>query len=195
MNREIVFVALYEVSLSLVFGLLTLYLALKVVDKLILRQNSLRTIQEGNTAVAIFKGALLLSIFLMTQNSINPSVQALKVMVLSTKSLKSNMLGIAFAYFIVFYMVSFVLSLLLILIALNVYVGATKDIEEIREIRERNVAVAVLVSFTIVGVTIFMRPAFDNLVSSFVDFSGLSRIEQPKNSPVSQPPSQKPDGR
>ncbi|WP_038032710.1 DUF350 domain-containing protein [Thermonema rossianum] len=192
MNQQLVFVALYETALSLIFGLLTLYLALKIVDKLILKQDSLRTIQEGNLAVAVFKGALVLSIFLMAQNSIEPSVQALKVMVLSSNKLKAGMLAVAFAYFIVFYLTSLVGALLLILISLNVYVSATKDIEEIEEIKNKNVAVAVLLSFVIVGVTIFIRPAFDNLITSFVDFSGLTRYEQAEGSRVAPSPSIQP---
>ncbi|GIV39152.1 MAG: hypothetical protein KatS3mg033_0952 [Thermonema sp.] len=192
MNQQLVFVALYETALSLIFGLLTLYLALKIVDKLILKQDSLRTIQEGNLAVAVFKGALVLSIFLMAQNSIEPSVQALKVMVLSSNKLKAGMLAVAFAYFIVFYLTSLVGALLLILISLNVYVSATKDIEEIEEIKNKNVAVAVLLSFVIVGVTIFIRPAFDNLITSFVDFSGLTRYEQAEGGRVAPSPSIQP---
>lgn len=192
MNQQLIFVALYETVLSLIFGLLTLYLALKIVDKLILKQDSLRTIQEGNLAVAVFKGALVLSIFLMTQNSIEPSVQALKVMVLSSGKLKAGMLAIAFAYFIVFYLISLVGSLLLILISLNVYVTATKDIEELQEIKNKNVAVSVLLSFVIVGITIFIRPAFDNLITSFVDFSGLTRYEQAEDNRIAPPPSIQP---
>lgn len=177
MNQNLFIFSLYEVSLSLIFGLLTIYIALKIIDKLVLKVKTLEMIKQGNVAIAVFKGTLILCTLMLVQNSVFPSVDAFRAMASAHNTLNFTMFGISFGYFILFYSISLIFSILLILLTFFIYIKATTNVDEIAEINKNNLAVSFIISIIILGMTLFMRPAFNNLITSFVDYSKLQKIE------------------
>ena len=107
MDNKIIF-SLYDTSLSLIFGLLTIYIALRVIDKLVLRENTLKMVKEGNASIAIFKGVLIICTLLLAHNSVTSSSAALQTMVFNYGGkLTGKIFMISFGYFLLFY-VSFI---------------------------------------------------------------------------------------
>jgi len=176
MNQNLFIFGVYEVSLSLIFGLLTIYISLKIIDKLVLKVKTLEMIKQGNVAIAIFKGTLILCTLMLVQNSVFPSVDAFRAMAAAHNTLNLTMFGISFGYFLLFYSISLIFSILLILLTFFIYIKATTNVDEIAEINKNNLAVSLIISIIILGMTIFMRPAFNNLITSFVDYSKLQKI-------------------
>lgn len=174
MNNKIIF-SLYDTSLSLIFGLLTIYIALRVIDKLVLRENTLKMVKEGNASIAIFKGVLIICTLLLAHNSVTSSSAALQAMVESHgNKLTGKIFMISFGYFLLFYVISLVFSVLIILISFYVYIKATVDLDEIAEIKKNNIAVSISLSLVIFGMILFVRPSFDNLMKSFINYDAFS---------------------
>lgn len=173
MDTNRIIFSLYDMSLSLIFGLLTIYIALKVIDKLVLRENTLKMVKEGNISIALFKAVLIICTLLLIQTSVISSGSALQTMVESHNKITVQIFMISLGYFLLFYAISLIFSVLLILISFFVYIKATVNLDEIAEIKKNNIAVSISLSLVILGMTLFIRPSFHNLIGSFVNYNAL----------------------
>lgn len=176
MNTSLLLFTSYELVLALLFGLLTIYISIKVINRLILNKNFLELIlKESNSSVAIFEGCLVFCIMLLVENSILPSVDALQTMVLSKNEFTFEMLYISFGYFLAFYLISLVFASILMAISFHVFIRATVKVDELAEMKKKNnIAVAVLISVVLVSMTLFIMPAFENFIASLVNYNSLS---------------------
>lgn len=170
MNTKNIIFSIYDMSLSLIFGLLTIYIALKVIDKLVLKVNTLKMEKEGNISIALFKAVLIISTLLLIQTSVASSNSTLQTLVEAHNKITVKIFLVSFGYFLLFYSISLVFSVLLILISFYVYIRTTVNLDEIAEIKKNNIAVSVSLSLVILGMTLFIRPSFDNLIKSFVTY-------------------------
>lgn len=173
MENYLILLTSYQILLALIFGLLTVYIVLKITNNFILKIDSLESIREGNTAIAIFKGSLTIAVLIMVENSILPAVDALKTMIYAYNGIEVKMFLISFGYFLLFYTISLIFSFLLIFTSFFIYIRATKNVDEMEEIRKNNLAVSLMLSMVIIGMMLFVRPSFNNFVASFVNHTAL----------------------
>jgi len=96
-------------------------------------------------------------------------------MVITHQAFTIKMFLISFGYFLLFYAITLIFSYLLILSAFYVFISATAKLDEIQEIKNNNIAVAILVGAVLLSVTLYMRPSLGNLVHSFVDYRSLEK--------------------
>jgi len=176
MKSNLVLFTTYELLLALIFGLLTIYLCIRVINTLILKIDFFRLVREGNIAVALFEGVLVLCALILVENSILPAVDALRTMVLATGGFHVNMLLISFGYFMLFYIISLAFSLILLSVCFYVFIKATKDVDELKEIKNNNIAVTLVISVVMVGITMFIRPSFNNFIGSLINYNKLENF-------------------
>lgn len=176
MKSSLVLFTTYELLLALIFGLLTIYLSVRVLNKFIIKVDFFKLIREGNIAIAIFEGTLIVCALLLVENSILPAVDALRTMVLANDGFTFKMFLISFGYFLLFYVISLAFSLIILSISFYVFIKATADVDEMAEIKNNNIAVSILVSFVMIGVTMFIRPSFDNFIASLVNYNKLENV-------------------
>ena len=177
MNWNSVFFTIYELVISLVFGLFTIFIVIKFLNVTFLRSRRGNALLQANTAVGVFAGAMIFCVLVLVMGSILPSVDALRTMVLGQQAFSVSVLLLSLGYFLVFYSVALVISIAVIYMTTLVYMMATIHIDEMSEIRRNNVAVAVLVSAVLLGMTLFIRPAVQRFISSLVDYETLERID------------------
>ncbi len=175
MNIELLVLTTYQMLLALTFGLLTVFITLRIINKYILRIDFLELVREGNIALAIFEGVLIFCVLFLVEISILPSVDALRTMVITHRVFTFKMFAISFGYFLLFYAISLVFSYLLIMSAFYVFISATAKLDEVKEMKKNNIAVALLVSAVLLSVTLYIRPSLGNLVNSFVDYRTLEK--------------------
>ncbi len=166
---------MYETSLSVVFGLLTVFIVYKTLDKIVLRSNTVNEIKKGNIAVALFYGVIIVCVLLLVLPSILSSVNALRAMVLGSTKLKLKMVIISLGYFLAFYIISIVMSLFIILLTSSIYMKATRKIDEVQELRHNNIALSIMLSLIMLGLTIFIRPSVDRLIHSLVNYEMIDK--------------------
>jgi len=168
------FLSSYELILSVLSGLLSVYVVFQIVRSAVLKLDVEAELKAGRTAPAFLMGAVLLCVLLLQQASILPSAGALQTMVLEGDRITPAMVGISAAYFLAFYLLSLAFALGMILLAMWIYTLATRKIDEMAEIRANNMAVAVIVSLVLLGITLYIQPSVSRFFTSLVDYDALS---------------------
>lgn len=144
MAPNILAFTIYELLLSTIFGLLSIYLGQSFMCRLILGCSFGEAFERKNTPLAIFGGALILCITILTMASILPSVSFLQVMASGPAGLSFAFFLKAFLYFLLFFAISFVSAMILLFLSSKVIMIATKDIDEIKEISQQRYLWALL---------------------------------------------------
>lgn len=178
MDFKIIFLATYEMVLSIAFGLLTIFLVNKVLNWTLLNSDSENALAKGNIAVGIFAGTLVVCILMLVQPSILPSINTLQTMLTGRDSIDLGLLLISFGFFIFFYIVTTALSLGVLFLATWLYLIATINIDEMKEIKKNNIAVSIMLSLVVLGMTLFIKPSVNRFVASFVKYDiSLKKID------------------
>ena len=178
MDFKIIFLATYEMVLSIVFGLLTIFLVNKVLNWTLLNSDSENALAKGNIAVGIFAGTLVVCILMLVQPSILPSINTLQTMLTGRDSIDLGLLLVSFGFFIFFYIVTTALSLGVLFLATWLYLLATINIDEMKEIKKNNIAVSIMLSLVVLGMTLFIKPSVNRFVASFVKYDiSLKKID------------------
>lgn len=176
MDTKLILFGTYELLLALIFGLLTIYIALQIVSKFKVGTSFSEAVRQKNFAIALFQGTWVVCTLILVENSILPSVDALRTMVLTKDEFSIGMLGISMLYFIGFYILSIVFSYIMLAIVFQVFIRTTKNIDEVEEMKGNNMAASVLLSIVMLGATLFIHPAYDNFVGSLVNYNKLESI-------------------
>ncbi len=177
MDIQTVFVSSYEVVISLIFGLLTVFISIKVLNITFLKSKGDNLLIKGNTAISLFAAVIIFCVLYLVHSSILPSVSALRSMVLGTHEITLKIVFISFGYFLVFFLVSLVISLVIIFLSTKIYLMATIHIDEMSEIKKNNVAIAILISAVLLGMTVFVKPAVQRFISSLVNYETLEKMD------------------
>ena len=176
MYGKTLFFSSYETILSIIFGLLTIFIVYKILDKTFLRKFSTdEALKKGNVAIAIFCGSIVICVLILVETSILPSIDAMRTMVLAQAQITWKIVCLSFLYFILFYAIALIISLIIIMLAIWIYMRATTKIEEIKEIKENNIAVAVIISIIILGATLFIKSPVKRFISSLIDYDAIEK--------------------
>ena len=189
MDIKIIFLATYEIILSIVFGLLTIFLVNKVFNHTLLKGDSENSLSKGNVAMGIFAGTLVVCNLILVQPSILPSINTLQAMQIGKESFDLSLFFVSFGFFLIFYLVTTILSIGVLFAATALYLKATVNIDEIEEIKKNNIAVSIMLSLVVLGMTIFIQPSVGRFVQSFVryDMSIESEIPELQQGEVAPP--------
>lgn len=184
MDIQSICYALYETVLSVGFGLLTVWIVIKCLERLVCRCETSEMIKQGNVAVGIFYGTIIIGVLMMVHPSVVSSVNTLQTLALSHNGIEAHMIWIALAYFIGLYVISMILSLIIIGLTIRIYMIATRRINETDELRNNNIAVSVLFALIMLGMTFFIRPSTNRLIQSLVSYDRLmASVEEPMLDP------------
>jgi hypothetical protein len=187
MDLRTVFFASYELLISVIFGLITVYICIKVLNKSYLRSKKGNLLLQGNVAASIFAAVMIIVVLILVQGSVLPSVDALRTMVLAGEGITFSVVAISFGYFLLFYVIALVISIAVIFLTTQIYLVATVHIDEMNEIRQNNVGVAILLSAVLLAMTLFIRTPVQRFIGSLVNYESLERIPV-DNQGKSQPP-------
>ena len=170
MDWKIFFFASYEMTISIIFSLLTIFITKRIIDKMIIGRSSNYGDYKDNLAMTLFVGAIIISVLILVNSSILPAVDTLRVIVLARDEISFNTVLISFFYFLLYYAITIFFSILILLSALGVFFRATIHVDEMLEIRNKNIAVSVITSMVILGIALFVRPALNRFVASLVHY-------------------------
>ena len=153
-------IALAQLILGLVLAMGSVYLGIKMFDKLTEGIDEIKELQKGNVAVAILLGAIIFSIanvveggvFGLTQ-SIIPGLTLVELAAALTIGFVNLVLGV-------------VLAILSIYIAISMLDKITVDIDEFRELKRGNVAIAILMAAVLFSVSYVIRGAVVAMASA-----------------------------
>ncbi|MCS6832150.1 MAG: DUF350 domain-containing protein [Flammeovirgaceae bacterium] len=200
MSSQQILFGSYHLILALIFGITTVLISLAVVGKFKLNKTLSESMAENNIAISIFKGAWVICSLILVENSLEPSVNALRTMVFTKDAFTFKMLLISFGYFILFYGISIAFSILVLAAVFYAFIKMT-PLDEVEEIKKNNVAVALIVSLAMFAITMFIHPAYDNFMNSLINYDRLENMakdlkvpEKKKNETISPKMPNYPDG-
>jgi uncharacterized membrane protein YjfL (UPF0719 family) len=183
----------YELVLALAFGLLSVLVTVRIAKAAVLRTDIEAELGKGNVAVGILTGTLVVCVLILLQAGILPSAGALQAMVLGAERVTVRMVAVAFGYFVAFYAISLVLGTGMILLSIRAYMSATRRLDEVKEIRGGNVAVALTLSLVLLGVTVFIQPSVSRFLSSLVNWDSLPALAGVQDAGTRAAPAVTPD--
>lgn len=169
MNPQLVNLALLEIGISIISGVLILFLTYVIVNRLIKRKYE---IKDDNVAYAIFTASILFSVGYTVSSVIEPLTSTLRLFIAHTESVGS-IIGNVLKYFAVFFLISTIIALVINVIGISLFTVMTTKIEEFDEIKKNNIAVALITGAIIVVLTLFTKDGILFLLDSIVPYPEL----------------------
>jgi uncharacterized membrane protein YjfL (UPF0719 family) len=146
-------IALVQLVVGLALAMGSVYLGLNMFDKLTEGIDEMAELKKGNVAVAILLGAIIFSIANVVEGGV----------VTLTSSLTSGMSGVQMAAGLVIGVVNLLVGIILavftIYIAIYVLDKITTTIDEFKELKKGNVAVAIMMAAVLLAVSFVIRAA------------------------------------
>lgn len=153
-------IAVVQLLVGLALAMGSVYLGLKMFDKLTDGVDEMAELKKGNLAVAILLGAIIFSI----ANIVEGGVSSL------TNSIGPDFTGVQIAAALVIGVVNLVVGIILaifaIYIAINVLDKITVGIDEFKELKKGNVAVAIMMAAVLFAVSFVIKGAVTGMANA-----------------------------
>jgi uncharacterized membrane protein YjfL (UPF0719 family) len=153
-------ISLAQLALGLLLAMASVYLGIRMFDKLTDGIDEMKELQKGNVAVAILLGAIIFSIANVVEggvsgmtSSIVPGLTAIELSAALVIGVVNLALGVVFA----------ILSIYVAIIMLD---KITVGIDEFKELKRGNVAVAIIMAAVLFAVSFVIRGAVTSMTSS-----------------------------
>lgn len=163
MGLDYVVVGLIFAFVQLVLGLFlamgSVYIGIKMFDKLTEGIDEMAELKRGNVAVALLLGAIIFSIANVVEGGVSGLTQTFSGSLTQGEMLVSFVIGLANL------VVSLILAVLAIYLSINVLDRITVGIDEFKELKRGNVAVAIIMAAVLLAVSFVIRGAVASMSS------------------------------
>lgn len=174
---NVFYLASYELILSFISCLLTIYLATKFLNKFVLSKPIEWFIKEKHESGCLICGAMVFSVLYLIQGSIKHSTSALQSLLLSHGNYSASIVGVAIIHFIVFYGITFISAFGAIFVVSKIYRRMMAAIDFDHEIEiKKSMALSIFLTFIALSVVMFLAPAMDNFLGSLVNHQMLESL-------------------
>jgi len=153
-------IAFGQLILGLALAMGSVYLGLKMFDKLTEGTDEMAELKKGNVAIAILLGAIIFSIANVVEggvsslsSSIAPGLTYLQMLAALLIGVVNLLIGLVFAVFSIY-------------IAINILDKITVGIDEFKELRKGNVAVAIIMAAVLFAVSFVIRGAVAGMMDA-----------------------------
>jgi len=176
MDIILLFTGIVQVFLSLLIAVTLIYLASKIFRKLISGINETEELKKNNVAVAILNGSIILALILVIKKSIESAVTIFGNTLRNPDTVFSNYLESG-AIMIGHILLGGIIAFSAIYIGLQIFILLTNDLDELKEIKENNTAVGILLGIIIVSMALLLQPGLDTILNSLIPFPPVSLID------------------
>lgn len=176
MDIILLITGIVQVVLSLIIAVTLVYLASKIFRKLISGINETEELKKNNVAVAILNGSIVLALILVVKKSIESSVTIFANTLRNPDSVLSSYFQSALIM-LGHIILGGIIAFTAIYLALQIFISLTKDLDELKEIKESNTAVGILLGIIIVSIALLLQPGVDTILNSLIPFPEVSLID------------------
>jgi uncharacterized membrane protein YjfL (UPF0719 family) len=153
-------IAFLQLLVGLLLAMGSVYLGIKMFDKLTEGIDEIKELKRGNAAVAILLGAIIFSIANVVESGVYGLTQSV------VPGLTTMELSAALVIGLVNLALGIVLAILSIYIAISILDKITIDIDEFRELKRGNVAIAIMMAAVILSVSFVIKGAVAAMASA-----------------------------
>ncbi|MCX8194697.1 MAG: DUF350 domain-containing protein [Candidatus Micrarchaeota archaeon] len=153
-------VAFGQLIIGLALAMGAVYLGLKLFDRLTEDTNEIAELKKGNVAIAILLGAIIFSIANVIEGGVSsisdsmvPGLTYLQMIAALVIGISNLVIGVIFSVFSIY-------------IAINVLDKITVGIDEFKELRKGNVAVAIIMGAVLISVSFVIRGAVAGMMNA-----------------------------
>jgi uncharacterized membrane protein YjfL (UPF0719 family) len=176
MDLILLITGIVQVLLSLIIAVALVYLSSKIFRKLITGINETEELKKNNVAVAILNGSIVLALILVVKKSIESAITIFGNILRNPEAVLSSYFKsalIMLGHIILGGLIAFTA----IYTALQIFIWLTKDLDELKEIKENNTAVGILLGIIIVSMALLLQQGVDTILNSLIPFPPVSLID------------------
>ncbi|WP_028974980.1 DUF350 domain-containing protein [Spirochaeta cellobiosiphila] len=172
MDIIILLSGIITVLIAIVLGVFILYFGFTVFGKFNRNINEKECLLDNNIAVAIVSGAMIFSIGYIFKSSLIPLVQSLFRIAFHPSSSYKTLL-IQIIIILIQFGITLFISILSLWLGLKVFTALTRDIDEFEEIKNNNIAIAILMGVVIITLALFIEEGIDKLLQVLMYQPGI----------------------
>ena len=165
MNEKIFYYGLLELGISILIGILVLYISYRVIDKLIRRKYDI----DNNTAYAIFCSAVLFSVAYLISGIKAPILNSVR-MIQDQANYDGIILLDGLKYTGLFLVIIIIVITLVNFLSIFLFTLMTKNVKEFEEIKKNNIAVSIITAVVIISISLLAKDSLYLILESFVPY-------------------------
>ena len=165
----------FEFVFCLGLGLLVAFVSFRVFPRLFAGLDAHQSLAGNQVSSALVLGSMILGVGYVVLQSVSPAVSTFQTSLISGISLMS--VSLLVAYLIGYVGGAILAAIFGLSLSVRVFLWLTTEIDELSEIRNNNVAVAVALSAVILTLSIFLGGGVKSLLSALVPVPGIASIE------------------
>jgi len=172
MNETILLKGMSELIISILIGVTLLYITYKIMDRFI--RNKYK-IGIDNTSYSIFSGSVLFSVGYMINGVKDPILNSLQLLE-SQAGYDGSPIIEAIKYSTLFIGLIVFLTAFINLIAISLFMIMTSKVDELSEMRKKNVSVSIITAVIIISVSLMVKDSVYLILDAFVPYPEMPII-------------------
>ena len=168
-------ISILQLLFSLLIGILILFLAYRTLRFFINAGAKEKVITDNNNAFAIITGGVLLSVGMIMSGIIGPILDVFRV--LNKVDAEGGGMLLQFSqYSFLFLVLGLLVCFVINIVSFLLFNLLTTDIKEMDEIRNGNVAVAIIQAVMIIVITMLVKDTTVQLLESIIPYPDMPRL-------------------
>ena len=176
MDLILLITGIVQILLSLLIAVTLVYLSSKIFRKMITGINETEELKKNNVAVAILNGSIVLALILVVKKSIESAITIFGNILRNPDAVLSSYIKAALIM-LGHILLGGIIAFTSIYAALQIFIWLTKDLDELKEIKENNTAVGILLGIIIVSMALLLQQGVDTVLNSLIPFPSVSIID------------------
>ncbi len=172
MNKELFLYSIAEICISIVLGVMLMYLAYRLIDNFVRKKNDIKI---DNLAYSIFSSSIIFSVAYLVSGIKSPILNALR-MLENNPAYEGSLVIDGLKYSVLFLIILIITISIIIFLSIKLFTFMTKEINEFKEIGKNNVAVAIITATIIISMSILVKDSLYLMLETFVPYPENSRI-------------------
>ena len=172
MDKELFYYSLVEIGISIVLGVTLLYFTYRIINRLVKKKFN---IESDNISFSIFTSSILFSVAYLISGIKSPILNSLK-MLANNPEYNGSLILDGFKYSILFLTIIIITIAFVIFISIKLFTYMTKSINEFQEIKNNNIAVALLTATIIISISLLVKESLYLLLETFVPYPDIPKI-------------------
>lgn len=173
MDLSLLFAGLLQLVLSLLIGIIFIYAGFRFFHKKIKSINEIEELKKNNIAVAILNASIIIALVIMVKNAIEPAITVFSLTLRNPDANYITFLQTA-AIMLLQIILAGIISYISIYLAINLYTYLTKDIDELSEIKNNNIAVSIVFGVVIIAISLLMQQGIKSILDALIPFPSIS---------------------
>ena len=176
MDLILLITGIVQVFLSLLIAVTLVYLSSKIFRKMITGINETEELKKNNVAVAILNGSIVLALVIVVKKSIESAITIFGNVLRNPDAVVSSYIK-SVVIMLGHILLGGIIAFTAIYAALQIFIWLTKDLDELKEIKENNTAVGILLGIIIVSMALLLQQGVDTILNSLIPFPPVSLID------------------